>query len=296
MKTAKKWIFIAVLLAAFLAADFLAAQVMQPFILRCGRFNLSDFEIVQRDHPEKTWDKVFFGNSVVISGFREEESSSGYINLGVDYGVVTDLWDMLRRGHIHVGSDIVIGLSALTLYDDFDTNPYYPWHKSWYQPYCYFERDRLKQLLEETFGQITGLSETPVSYGYLGQQKPVYYGALSEEEVLAHRASAAYQPYLTLDESDYRKNLKALENIYHYCQKHGIRLRLVWLPANPIVTEDAATACAYELSEQFAKNHGVPFYDMTGMLDTECFYDGGHLNYEYGAHVFTEVMDSWLNE
>lgn len=296
MKTAKKWIFISVLLVTFLAADFLAARVMQPFFLRCGRFNLSDFEIVQRDHPEKTWDKVFFGNSVVISGFREEESSSGYINLGVDYGVVTDLWDMLRKGHVHVGSDIVIGLSALALYDDFDTNPYYPWHRTWYQPYCYFARDRLKQLLEETFGQVTGLSGAPLSYDYLGQQRPVYYGAMSEEEVLSHRASADYRPYLTLDETDYRENLQALEHIYHYCETHDIRLRLVWLPANPIVARDDATACAYELSKQFAGQHGVAFYDMTDMLDTECFYDGGHLNYEYGSHVFTEVIDPWLNE
>lgn len=296
MKYAKKYIFAAVLVAVFLALDLLAAYVMQPFFLRCGRFALSDFEIVQRNHPEDTWDKVFFGNSMVISGFREEESRSGYINLGLDYGVVTDLWEMIDKGQLHVGSDIVIGLSALTLYDDFDTNPYYPWHREWYEPYCYFERDRLKQLLEETFGQLTGLSSRPISYAYLGQEKSVYYGAMSTEEVLAHRASEHYLPYLTLQEEDYQDNLRALEKIYRYCQKNGVRLRLVWLPTNPAIDRDEATARAYTLSEDFARQHQVEFYDMTGMLETECFYDAGHLNYEYGAHVFTEVIDPWLVE
>ena len=33
---------------------------------------------------------------------------------------------------------------------------------------------------------------------------------------------------------------------------------------------------------------------MTDALDAECFYDTGHLDYDYGAVVFTEVLDEWL--
>lgn len=296
MKYRKKFIFAAVLIVVFLALDLLTEHFMQPYFLSSGRFSLSDFEIVQRDHPEETWDKVFFGNSVVVSGFREEESGSGYINLGMVYGVVTDLWEIIDKDLMQVGSEIVIGLNALTLYDDFDTNPYYPWHRKWYEPYCYFERDRLKTLLEESFGQLTGLSSEPISYAYLGQHKYYSYGVMSSQEIYEYRHNGHYKQYLTLKEEDYRDNFRAMEKVYNYCRENGIRLRLVWMPSNPIVELDEATACAYGLAKDFAERHQVEFYDMTGMLDTECFYDGGHFNYEYGAHVFTEVIDSWLAE
>ncbi len=73
---------------------------------------------------------MFFGNSVVISAYMEDESSKGYVNLGLDYGVVTDLWEMIEKKHINIGSELVIGLNYLTLYDEFETNPTYIWHKS----------------------------------------------------------------------------------------------------------------------------------------------------------------------
>lgn len=293
MRRAKELIFIAVLLISFIVADLLASFVMQPFFLRCGRFALSDFEIVQRDHPEETWDKVFFGNSVVISSFREDESDSGYINLGLDDGVITDLWEIIDKGYMNVGSELVIGLNSLTLYDDFETNPYYPWHKNWYEPYCYFERDRLSQLINETLGQFAGRS---VNYDFIDQQKAVYYGAMSEEEILAHRSTEHYLPLLTLAEDDYKENFRALEKICSYCSENDIRLRLVWLPINPIIEVDDASACAYNMSKEFAKTHNIEFLDMTGMMDADCYYDGGHLNYQYGSHVFTEVIDPWLNK
>lgn len=292
MKRLKSVLFLAALLAAFFAADLLTNAIMPSFFARSGRFYLDDFEVVQRDHPEEVWDKVFFGNSVVISGFREDESSSGYINLGLDCGVVTDLWEMLKKGEITVGSDLVIGLNSLTLYDDFETNAHYQWHRKWYEPYIYFERDRLKQLFEETVKTPLGFQP---AYDYYGQGKIVYYGAMSTEEILEHRSTEHYLPLLELTEADYRENLRALEEISEYCMAHSIRLRLVWLPANPIITPDNATVCAYELAKAFSRDHNIELYDMTNMLDSSCFYDGGHLNYQYGSYVFTEVIDPWLN-
>ena len=291
MKNAKRYVFPAALLLFFLVADLLASAVMRPFFLRCGRFSLDDYEIVRRDHPETVWDRVFFGNSVVISGFREEESESGYVNLGLDCGVVTDLWDMLRKGEITVGSELVVGLNALTLYDDFETNPHYIWHRKWYEPYGYFERDRLRRLLEETVKTPFGFQP---DYAYYGQRRIVYYGAMSAAEIAAHRSTEHYLPLLSLTEDDYRENFRALEKIADYCGKRGVRLRLVWLPQNPIIEPDDATKRAYELSRRFAQEHGLELYDMTGALDDSCFYDGGHFNYQYGSHVFTEAIDAWL--
>ncbi len=106
------------------------ALTYNNFIKDSDYFVKNDFEITQNRHPEKIWDKVFFGNSVVISSYIEDQSRSGYINLGLDYGVVTDLWDMLSKRHINIGSELVIGLNYLTLYDEFETNPTYIWHKS----------------------------------------------------------------------------------------------------------------------------------------------------------------------
>ena len=40
---------------------------------------------------------------------------------------------------------------------------------------------------------------------------------------------------------------------------------------------------------------GVDYTDMTGALPADCFYDTGHLDYEHGAAVFTEVFDEWAN-
>jgi hypothetical protein len=291
---AKRILFFPAVICAFLVLDILLAHFIQPYIISSGRFYLNDFEVTQRDHPEETWDRVFFGNSVVISAFREDDSESGYINLGLDDGVVTDLWELICKGYLNIGSELVIGLNSLTMYDDFETNPGYQWHRTWYQPYCYFQRNRLKLLLEDSIRQV--LRGYVPSTPYVEQTKSVYYGALSTEEVLARRASDHYQPYLSLGEEDYQENLRALEKVYSYCQSHGIRLRLVWMPENPIVERDAASACAYELTQAFAAQYGVEFYDMSDMLSAECFYDGGHLNYEYGAHVFTEVIEPWLNE
>ena len=148
MKILKKYGWIAALFAVFLVLDLVIAAVFQPFLIHFGRFVLNDFELTCRDHPEKTWNRVFFGNSVVISAYREEVSESGYVNLGLDYGVVRDLWEMIQKGQIHIGSELVIGLSDLTLYDKFETHPTYPWHRDFYEPYTYFQRDKLRLFLE----------------------------------------------------------------------------------------------------------------------------------------------------
>ena len=95
MKFLKKNSWLLVLLVAFAVLDLVVGAVFQPYLIRSGRFLLNDFELTRRDHPEQVWDKVFFGNSVVISAYREDVSQSGYVNLGLDYGVVRDLWEML---------------------------------------------------------------------------------------------------------------------------------------------------------------------------------------------------------
>ena len=132
MKKAVKLPLVLLLVAAFFLGDRYIAH--NNFIVDSNIFVKNDFGVTQYNHPEKVWDKVFFGNSVVISAYMEEESSSGYINCGLDYGVVNDLWEMIDEGYVKIGSELVVGLNYLTLYDEFETNPTYIWHKSGISP------------------------------------------------------------------------------------------------------------------------------------------------------------------
>ena len=101
MKRIVKIITALILAVALLFGDWWLAH--NNFIVDSNIFVKNDFEITQHDHPEKVWDKVFFGNSVVISAYMEEESKSGYINCGLDYGVVTDLWEMIDAVYVNIG-------------------------------------------------------------------------------------------------------------------------------------------------------------------------------------------------
>ncbi len=282
--------FLLVLAAAFLLSDWLVSGIAAPYLIKSGRFLLNDYEVVRREHPEQVWDKIFFGNSIVIASYLEQESDSGYINLGVDYGVVTDLWDMIRKGVITPGSDIVIGLNDLTLYDEFETNTVYPWHRRALEPYFYFERDRLKQLFTESVKEL--LTDFTPAYGaYSQQQRSYYYGAMSHREV---EEKERVSPYANLPLEDFDRNFKALGKLAGYCREHGIRLRLLWMPVNPSYDNPESVERVRQRAEDFARSEGLEFKDMSGALGADCFYDVGHLNREYGAYVFTEEVEPWL--
>lgn len=282
--------FTALLLVLFYALNAGVAHWMRSYVIESGRFVYNDFEVVRRDHPEKVWDKVFFGNSVVISAYREEESQSGYLNLGLDYGVVTDLWDMIRHKDMQIGSELVIGLNDLTMYDDFETNPGYPWHQKWYMPYCYFERDRLNTLIEETVKQYL-LGEQPKLDAYSTMERPYYYSSLSQAQL---EQKAADSKYIGLPLSDFSENFRALESIFDYCAKKNIRVRVVWMPYNPSYEAPQSTVDVREQTRAICEASGVEFHDMSDALEAACFYDFGHLNYEYGSHVFTKEIEPWL--
>lgn len=167
----KKIVTIIAIVLAIAVGDL--ALTYNNFIVNSDYFVKNDFEITQYKHPEKVWDKVFFGNSVVISAYMEDKSSKGYVNLGLDYGVVTDLWEMIEKKHINIGSELVIGLNYLTLYDEFETNPTYIWHKKLYEPYVYFERDRFYPMITDGFDKLLN-GESPLPYKYLPQEKHIY--------------------------------------------------------------------------------------------------------------------------
>ena len=286
----KKIIAIAAVLAAALFCDF--ALTYNNFIVNSDYFVKNDFEITQCRHPEKVWDKVFFGNSVVISAFDEDMSESGYINLGLDYGVVTDLWDMIKKHHINIGSELVIGLNYLTLYDEFDTNPTYIWHKDIYVPYAYFERDRFYPMITDGFDKLLH-GQNPLPYKYLPQEKHVYHGALSDRS-LAESMEKYNELYFNLPTEKFEKNMDALEKVIVYCQENDIRVRAVWMPWNPKYEQPPLLGEVRAMADEVLNKYNVETLDLETEFTAGAFYDTGHLNYDVGTPQFIKITDEWL--
>ncbi len=284
---------IVVIIAIFLAiAVGDLALTYNNFIADSDYFVKNDFEITQCKHPEKVWDKVFFGNSVVISSYIEEQSTSGYINLGLDYGVVTDLWEMIEKRHINIGSELVIGLNYLTLYDEFETNPTYIWHKELYVPYAYFERDRFYPVITDGFDKLLK-GQNPLPYKYLPQEKHVYHGAMSDR-ALADAMARYEEEFFNLPTEKFEKNIEALEKVINYCNENNIRVRAVWMPWNPKYEQPALLGEVRAMADAVFNKYNVEVLDLENELPAEYFYDTGHLNYDVGSPKFTEMIDQWL--
>lgn len=290
-RCSKKYVFLIVFFAVFLTTDGVIARYAPNYMIESGKFWLNDFELTQRDHPEEIWDKVFFGNSAVYAAYRQEESKSGYVNLGMDYAVLTDLWKMLRKGDVKIGSDLALGLNWLSLYDDFETNPNYIWHRGALEPYCYFQRDRLSKILTDKVKQLTlGISETA---DYTDQEKTRYSSSLSDE-ALAEKTEDFSSRFFNAPPDAFQKNIAAMKNIIEYCDENGIRIRIVFMPWNPKIEMPVLVSEILESVNAICGDCGVEVYDMMNSMDAECFADIAHLNAEYGAHKFTEEIDRWL--
>lgn len=291
----KYLLFFLLIFLFFITADKILEHILTPYIRSSGQVFLNSYEIVRRDHPEKTWDKVIFGSSVTISAFREEESTSGYINAGINCGLVSDLWNMIKKKEIQIGSELVIAFnSSLSLYDDFAADPTNPWKRKWYEPFCYFQRDRLKLLLNNVI--LTYIfNDNKMNAPYKNQRRELYFGAMSEKELYDKLHSERAQFLYKIKFSNLKKNIIALKNIKKYCEKNNIRLRFVWIPPNPTIEPLESSKDAYRFIKNYANEIGIDFLDLNGKFDKECYFDQGHFNYEYGAHVFTEVIDPWLN-
>lgn len=288
-KAGKILLALAIAVSVFAVDSYLSHN---NFIADSNIFVKNDFEITEQNHPEKVWDKVFFGNSVVISAYMEDKSSSGYINCGLDYGVVTDLWEMIDKGYISIGSELVIGLNYLTLYDDFGTNPTYIWHKKWYQPYAYFERDRFYPLITGCFTRlINGESVPPMTYTY--QKKAVYHGRVSDK-ALSEKYQEYEDEFFNKSIDSYSENFDALINVIDYCNENNIRVRAVHMPWNPMFEKPQLVCDVHKKADEIFNKYGVDVLNFEDEFEKEAFYDTGHLNYDVGSEQFTELIDEWL--
>ncbi|MEG1790086.1 MAG: hypothetical protein RR055_05115 [Oscillospiraceae bacterium] len=285
--------FVAAVLLVFFAAD-LALSLWAP-VENSDLFPRNDYEKTIAAHGGGTeYDRVIYGNSVLISSYIEGDSASGYVNFGLDYGTVTDLDKMLKRSLLKVDDELVIALNYFVLLDVMDTNPSYPWHRGALEPYVYFERDRLRKLADESFLALMHFRPLSSLPRYTGTDKAVYYGMMTDAE-LAEKAATHSELYWGLGTEYYSENLAALQSVIRYCADSDVRLRVIFCPWNSFLAMPENPAKAMELARALLEDAGVEVLDLTDALDRRCFHDLGHLNYEYGAVYFTEAIEQWLN-
>lgn len=283
--------FIFILLAVWVLSDAVLTHYdplkYLPHIVK------NDFEVTEIMHPEKVWDKVFFGSSVAVASFIEEQSESGYINSGVSYGTVSDIYNLMKKREINIGSELVIAVNDIAFLDNLDTNPTYIWHKKWYQHYIFFQRDKLHPVFEKSVENLA--DKKPIFEGLKLEdtEKTLSFGRLSDEELEKNRIKMLEQ-FGTLTLNDCKQNFSDLEKLIKLCEKKNIRLRAIWMPWNPKIEK---YDFVYEVMENanriFAENN-IEVYDMTDMLSPENFHDIGHMNYEVGAPNFTRLVDEFL--
>lgn len=281
-KNMRNWVFLLCLVLFFAAFDAGIAY----FGEEVWPYDANDYEATRAAHPEEVWDRVFFGNSAVISAYRENLSEAAYVNLGLDYGVVTDLWELLDEGYLKIGSELVVGLNLFTLYDDFATNPAYIWHRGQLEPYVYFHRDKLLRIAADTQKLLEGKKVS-------GFGKALYYGQMTDEE-LAEKVATYEENYFCLPIADFQENIEALDKIADWCDDHGVRMRILWMPFNPDVERPELMLDLMQTVNEWCALRSITVGDYTDQMERSCFHDVGHLNDEIGAVRFTEVIDSWL--
>lgn len=290
MKKTRSIVFLVGILIVFIAADMLLTA-RNP-VGTSTLFNKNDYEKTIVTHGGTTqFDRVFYGNSAVISAYNEAESGSGYVNFGIDYGTVTDLVQMLDKRLLTVNSELVVGLNYFVLMDTLDTNSTYPWHRKAWEPYAYFHRTRFSRFITTGVqGLLNGQGFTTPTYGV---DKTVYHGQLTPEE-LDDKIAIYQERYWHLGLEHYQQNLDALSTLADYCSDHGIRLRAVWMPLNSYCPLPQPVQVVVDAANEILSAQGVTVLDMTDALSPDCFHDMGHLTYEYGASLFTKEIDTWL--
>lgn len=288
----RKHSFILFLLLSFIVADRML--LLWDPMSRYDVFSKNDYQRTVYDNPETIWPTVFYGNSAVIASYDEKLSEVNIVNLGIDYGKLTDLDAMLRQERVKITDEIILGINVFTMMDDLPTDPSYIWHKKEYEPYLYFYRDVLASSLKKSALPLVKGKSVQIDRKRL-YQKALYYGTLKSEE-LNQKISEFGELYGSKKRADFQENLAALDRIIDYTQEKGIQLRVIWMPWNPkLKSPDYVLELKQEVRDRL-KAVQVPFTDWMDQYKPEQFHDLGHLNVERGRPLFTKEMDKWVRQ
>jgi hypothetical protein len=282
--------FVLSLLVLLVALDALVAW-WDP-VGRLPYFHKDDFQKVRHFHPEPVYEKVFFGSSSVIAAFDEEISGSGIVNMGLSFGKLTDLEALLQKDLLKISDTLVIGVNFFTMLDKLPTNPHYIWHKQPYEPYLYFYRDEFREyLMEAGEGLLTGAGWPQELEGLYWRER---HAGNKPPEELEKAAQRYREQYGDLTMQDFQDNLRALDAILAYGKEHRLKLKVVWMPWNPLNRQPAYVDPLKEAVNQKLEAAGVPYVDWTYRYSPEHFHDLGHMNLDIGAPKFTKEVTAWI--
>lgn len=257
-------------------------------------FAKNDVQKTVHHHPDQPWKRVFYGNSSVNAAFDASASQSGFVNYGISYGRVTDLEKILYNSLLPDVQELAVGVNIYAFMDIFPTDPTYPWHQHFYEPYLYFYRDAISDAVRKyAIPFLTGKT-IEINRDQL-YRKQEYYGALSAHD-LELKKQEFQEKYGQRALHDFTNNLTALQKVVRYCQDHEIRLKVIWMPWNPVYPSPAYAETLKDEVHKILDDARIVFTDWTDRYTIADFHDLGHLNKEHGRPLFTKEIEHWLNE
>lgn len=289
--------FVLLLVVGFLLVDTFVAW--RDPMTNSLRFEKDDFTKTLYHHQ---WDRsgpVFFGNSAVTGAYMEHKAQKPLVEMGMTYGKITDLREILQRGLYTVEEQLVVGIDVHTMLDPMQTDPRFPWSRPWYSPYIFHYRD----YFQDSGGEWIRNAWTAARQGKLDfssyeprwNDKMLYFGYKPVEEM--KKDLARYEAnYYWMGLDDMKANLEALEWLLGYVKERNLPLKVIWMPLNP---DPAYPQPAYwkQLKDRvhaMLQPYSVPVLDLSDKFAPDTFNDIVHLNQEVGAPKFTSEVDRWL--
>lgn len=285
------------LVIAFLLVDAFVAW-LDP-MTNSRRFEKDDFTKSVFHHNLDRSGPVFFGNSSVTGAYMEDKAQLPLVEMGMSYGKITDLREILRRGLYEPRQELVVGIDVHTMLDRMQTDPRFPWSKPWYSPYLYYYRDYFQDAGKEWLRNAwTAAKQGKVDFSTYEPRwidKELYFGREPADQLKKdwQRYEDNYN-WMTLD--DMSANLEALDWVIGYAKQHDLPLKIVWMPLNP---DPAYPQPPYwkplkdRVGETLQAN-AIPVLDLSDAFKPDEFHDLVHLNRETGAPKFTAEVDRWL--
>ncbi|MFD0696294.1 hypothetical protein ACFQZT_19700 [Paenibacillus sp. GCM10027628] len=285
----KKNSFVLGLLLALVVSDLLIAW-WNPMV-SSRRFYKNDFTKTLYHHNWSQSGPVFFGNSSVTGAYIEEKSEAHLVEMGLSYGKLTDLKEILARNLYQVRDELVIAIDVHTMIDSLETDPTYQWFKPWYQPYVYTYRDYFRDSGEEF---TKNLWKGSLAYQPRWIDKELYPGR-QDDASLQSKWDDYNKRFGSMTLKDFQANLDALQWVIRYAGDHQLPLRVIWMPWNKAYADPPYVASLkQEVNRQLQAAH-VPTLDLMHKYDPNYFHDLVHLNREEGAPLFTKEVDAWLS-
>ncbi|MEI7025625.1 hypothetical protein [Paenibacillus sp. y28] len=284
--------FVLLLLCGFVLVD-VALSIWDPMSTSL-RFYKNDFTKTILHHEGRTSGTVFYGNSAVTGAYMEDKAQHPLVEMGLSYGKLTDLQQIMEQGRYTFTDRLVIGIDAHTMLDALPTDDTYPWFKPWYEPYIYYYRDYFrdtgrKWLLGAAKGQL-------LAYEPAWTDKLLYYGHKPPEDLRKdwERYEKLFN-WMTV-EQDMKDNFTALEWVLSRTKATGLPVSIVLMPINPdpAYPQPAYIGPLHDKVMEIAKAHGIPALDLMHKYAASDFHDLVHLNREEGAPKLTKEVDQWL--